>query len=373
MSASLGPFLTCFFMTIVLIAYMSFIIYFKKDILYEGMKFTFIVIVLIMGRMLIPFNFPFTITIGLTKILPRISRILFYHIGGTDIRPADILAVIWIVEAIKRLLRMFRKNQEFRRFLAPFRVKDISRYPEIKSLLEEYHAASMPVCIVSAPLSPKIVGVWKPILVIPELDLTEEELEFACRHELEHYKNHDLWLKLFVDLTACKQWFNPLVELLQDELILAFEMSNDNKVLKDSSKNQRMAYILGLIKVAKFQREGAEKQGLSFTLDKDKSLMRRTYFIAAEDFGKKRKRGLSIFLRYIIVVVMLVVAFVFVLESWGVDEATKIESFGYEQECYIIKTDSEYKLYVDGQYVISLSPIPEEFKNVPIIEEEDMK
>ena len=210
--------------------------------------------------------------------------------------------------------------------------------------------------------------------MIPELDLTAEELEFACRHELEHYKNHDLWLKLFVDLTACVQWFNHLVELLQDELVLAFEMSNDNKVLKDCSKDQRMAYVLGLIKVAKFQREGAEKQGLSFTLDKDKSLKRRTYFIAAEDFGKKRKRGLSIFLRYIIVVVMLVVAFVFVPEAERVDEAVRNETFGLrKQNCYIVKTDSEYKLYVDGEFVFSLSPIPEDFKDLPIIEEEDMR
>lgn len=42
-----------------------------------------------------------------------------------------------------------------------------------------------------------------------------------------------------------------------------------------------------------------------------------------------------------------------------------------ESNSYIIDTGTEYKLYVDGKYMFTLSPIPEDFKDLPIIEEDE--
>lgn len=370
MSVSLGPFIMCFLAVVVLTAYVSFIIYLKKDILYEGMRFAFGVIVLILIRMMVPFNFPFTITIGSTRILPPISRVLFYHIGGTNLRPADILMVVWVVEAARRLLKMYRENKEYRRFLAPFRVKNISDYPIIEKMLNEYGVPEMPVYVVTASISPELYGAWKTALIIPDYDLNPQEIEFVCRHELEHHKNHDLWLKMFVDLVVCIQWFNPFVYFLQRELILAYEMSNDNKVLEKCDDQQRTAYGLGLVKISKLQKNGSVKQrGLAFTKDNDRNIARRIQFVIDKEHGKPGMRGFSIFLRYIIVIVIFVVSLVFVPEAHRIDEKVKESTFGYEQDCYIIESDLEFKLYVDNEYVFSFSSIPVEFQNVPIIKE----
>ena len=62
-------------------------------------------------------------------------------------------------------------------------------------------------------ISPAVVGIRKPILVLPEYPFSENELYYVCLHEAEHCRNHDLWLRLLLDIVICTQWFNPLVYL----------------------------------------------------------------------------------------------------------------------------------------------------------------
>lgn len=376
MSFSPGPFITCFLTALILNVYILFIVHVKKDILYAGMRFTFSVIVLILLRMMIPLNFPFTVTIPFAEILPWINRILYYRIGGGNVKVCHVLVMIWLVEAVRRMFLNFRANREYRRFLAPFRVKDISEYPEVLELLKEYELSSLPVCIVPTPVSPELFGARNTVLVLPKDILSnKEELKFACRHELEHHKNHDLWLKLFVDVAFCIQWFNPLVHILQKELILAFEMVNDHEVMRGCTEQQRMDYVLSIIRISKMLEHSSVKQrGLSFTRWKDFNMKHRIEFLSAPDYGKTEKRGISIFLRYILVIAMLVVALVFVPEGYShkVTEAAGAVRIK-ENNSYLVKNNDGYKLYVDGNYLFTCSTIHEEFANLPIFDEEEVK
>ncbi len=43
--------------------------------------------------------------------------------------------------------------------------------------------------------SPLLLGLWRPRVILPEEDLPEERLEMMLRHELNHYRGRDLWLK----------------------------------------------------------------------------------------------------------------------------------------------------------------------------------
>lgn len=372
MSVSPGPFITCLITALVLNVYILFIIHVKKDILYEGMRFTFSVIVLILLRMMIPLNFPFTITIPFAGILPLVNRLLYYNVGGGNIQICHILVTVWVVEAVRRLLLMCSANREYRRFLAPFKVKNISDYPEVLELLKEYELSSLPVYMVPATVSPELFGAWNTVLVLPKDMLSKEELNFACRHELEHYRNHDLWLKLFVDLALCIQWFNPLVNLLQMELILAFEMSNDRKVLHGCTEKQRMNYVLSIVRISKMLKGSPVKQrGLSFTKLHDFNTKQRIHFLSSEEYGKTKRRGVSIFFRYILVIVMLVVSFVFVPEGYNDEGARAVGGISLgDDNSYLIKCKEGYQWYVDGVYMYTFSTIHEGFDDLPIFEEE---
>lgn len=375
MSISPGPFITCLLTALILNIYILFIIHVKKDILYEGMRFTFGVIVLILLRMMIPLNFPFTITIPFAEVLPRINIFLNYNIGNTDIKICHVLIILWLIEAVRRLICMGIGNRDYRRYLAPFLVKNISEYPDVLELLNEYHVSFMQVYMVPAAISPELFGARNTVLVLPKDMLSKEELLFACRHELEHYKNHDLWLKLFVDLTVCIQWFNPLVYILRQELILAFEMANDREVMRDCTELQRAEYMLFIIRLSKIiGKEEKRQKGLSFIKRNDFNLKQRVDFLSSKDYGKTKMRGASVLLRYVLVTVMLMVAFVFVPEGYipknlQDSEAVKV----HEDNSYLVECEEGYQLYINGSYLYTCSTIHDEFNDLPIIKEEEVE
>ena len=44
--------------------------------------------------------------------------------------------------------------------------------------------------------SPMLCGILKPMIVLPDLRLSDSSLMGILSHELTHYHRHDLWLKL---------------------------------------------------------------------------------------------------------------------------------------------------------------------------------
>ena len=43
--------------------------------------------------------------------------------------------------------------------------------------------------------TPMLVGLLRPQLILPELELSQEELEGVLSHELTHWRHRDLWIK----------------------------------------------------------------------------------------------------------------------------------------------------------------------------------
>ena len=375
MSVSLGPFLTCFVTVLVLTAYIYFIVHVKKDVLYGGMKLAFFVIALILIRMLIPFNFPFTITVSSTRILPAISRVLFRYIGDLGFGLAEILVCIWGIVALWRVIYFIATEIKIRKYLETFRVKDLKQCPNIYKALEMCGEPGFPVCIVPTKISPCITGLRKPVLVLPDLEFTDRELYYICRHELGHYKKHDLWLKLFLNLVTCIQWFNPVSRLLNRELTLAFELTNDSLVIKDCDERECLEYAECLVDLShKLDGENEEVLGIPFVKKKKSYLKIRIQYILEGKLKVSLENQFSQMVCYGIIVLMLIISFVFVPEAYKTTEAENEETFYVSKEnAYFIKCDEEYKLYVEGKYMCSLSPIPEEFEEVPIINEEDLK
>ena len=41
-----------------------------------------------------------------------------------------------------------------------------------------------------------IVGAVRPVLLLPEMEWTPQQLLMVFRHELVHYRRHDIWYKM---------------------------------------------------------------------------------------------------------------------------------------------------------------------------------
>lgn len=91
--------------------------------------------------------------------------------------------------------------------------------------------------------SPFMVGIFKPVLVLPARELTEEQLNNILRHEMTHFKRHDILYKWFAALVKCAHWFNPMVWYVIRQINTECEISCDAAVTLTMNKEEEMSYI----------------------------------------------------------------------------------------------------------------------------------
>lgn len=107
--------------------------------------------------------------------------------------------------------------------------------------------------------TPMLVGMPQAVLILPEIALDERELRLIFRHELIHYKRHDLFIKALALLANAIHWFNPAVYALRKDLDRYMEISCDERVVGGMPESERRFYgetILNLLKQTANQRAG---------------------------------------------------------------------------------------------------------------------
>lgn len=99
--------------------------------------------------------------------------------------------------------------------------------------------------------SPMMVGFFHPVILMPPIQLSEEELTLILRHELAHFKRHDLWYKAMILAATILHWFNPAVYLLARAASLQCEISCDALVLQNEDMQTRKQYGETIIAVVR--------------------------------------------------------------------------------------------------------------------------
>ncbi len=90
--------------------------------------------------------------------------------------------------------------------------------------------------------SPMLCGQFQPKIVLPRMELTEEEAAGILTHELIHCRRHDLWIQFFGLLVCTMHWFNPFVHLADRWMREEMELSCDEAVLTGHSVSERSVY-----------------------------------------------------------------------------------------------------------------------------------
>lgn len=98
---------------------------------------------------------------------------------------------------------------------------------------------------------PAIMGVWHPMLIVPERLLEEKDigqLRHVFTHELMHYRRKDLLVKLVLNILNAVYWFNPLVWVCFRAIERDMETACDAMVVEALGRRERKAYILTILK-----------------------------------------------------------------------------------------------------------------------------
>lgn len=97
--------------------------------------------------------------------------------------------------------------------------------------------------------SPMILGFFQPILLLPEKDYIEEDLQVIFSHELTHHKKKDLWYKLLLLLLRCVHWFNPMIYWMLQEVDNDLEIRCDEAVVQGKSVEERALYCEAILRI----------------------------------------------------------------------------------------------------------------------------
>lgn len=160
--------------------------------------------------------------------------------GGLTL--ALLLGSVWAVGALVVLGVRLARSLKLRSVLKDARDLDLSAVP-----------ASVKVKTSSSLLEPGLVGILKPVVLLPQglmARLSHGEIQSILAHELTHLKRRDNLTAVIHMLVEALFWFYPLVWLIGARLIAERERACDESVL--ARGHDREVYAGGILKVCKF-------------------------------------------------------------------------------------------------------------------------
>ncbi len=207
---------------------------------------------------------------------------------------SELLVAAWVAGAAVFLLSRFTGYFAFlhmvRRWSHP--VRELEAREVLQSQKEEMGIRHGLVFLRCKRISsPMMVGFFRPMLLLPETDYPEEELRLILKHELIHWKRHDVWYKLLLCLANAIHWFNPVIWLMVRRAEENTELVCDSEVVKGFGTDYRRRYgetILSSVRKSKIR--GATFS--TYFYGGAKTLKQR--FSNILDIGKKH-RGIAAF------------------------------------------------------------------------------
>ena len=221
--------------------------------------------------------------------------------------------------------------------------------------------------------TPAIYGIRQPIIILPSISYTKDELYYIFQHEMLHYKHKDFAFKLCMDFLLVIHWWNPLLTRFSfpimnqlQELLVDYELT---QTMRDEQKAQ---YMQTLTKTLRYSQETLTKpaellQGHISALADNytrESILQRIKYIVQQPEKRFSLLGatLSLFL--------FGASFTVVFEASYMNEKTDDNGnqiyYDIEGQTYYVKNGDSYDLYTQNKYVCTTSDILETFKGVPV-------
>lgn len=177
----------------------------------------------------------------------------------------DVLAVIWVLGALGslgyRLIGYVRFSRHIRRTGKPIELDGVPK--------------GLRVCKTSAAVSPMVMGMIRPTLILPETALTESRLPYVLRHELVHYRRGDIVWRWVAVLATSIHWFNPMVYVAAAQMQEACEISCDWCVVRSMEQAKRDDYMRVILEL--LAEAMAKKQILTTQMASEKKQLQRRF------------------------------------------------------------------------------------------------
>lgn len=336
-----------------LLIIISVIICNKKILINAGYKLIAIFLILTAVRFILPIQFPFVTNIPLPQGISKIIIEIFtprFTVSNFDISIYNLIILIWIVGIAVQTYRFIRTDRMIKRLIFTFG-RNVTNDPPYATILNDTYVYRLPIRIfeVTGISTPFLYGFSKPYILVPsEQHISPQTLMYILKHEISHYKHHDLWLKFGVQLLNIVYWWNPFTSLLNKQVGLVIEMRIDDNITVMDEKDA-FAYLQSLCNMAEYQDTVLNHKManvVSFTHHNETDLTRRFHMLMER--GRKKNYRINILLTFIIVCIYII-SYVFILEArYFLPETDTIFRMN-TSDCYAVDNgNGTYDIYLSN-------------------------
>ncbi|MGI6060652.1 MAG: M56 family metallopeptidase [Blautia sp.] len=271
-------------------------------------------------RMLLPFDIGIGKAIQMPQIFNDIYKlIVLKELSFVTIKfsVADFFVYIWfsiggykIIQFINQYCKVI-KNIDFSDEINSLQVKDvlynIEKRFKRKMSISLFESNSVQV--------PMAVGIIKKRIIIPKREYTDNQIYNILLHEMTHFHNYDLHIKLLGKICCCVFWWNPLSYLIFKDMNQFLEIRCDLSAVRFMSNMEKADYLKTIVSVLQNVNKKNYTPNYSIaTLDGgalEKDLLER-FTIISKSGDIKRVKNFKIIMIMICFILLNVVSYNFI-------------------------------------------------------------
>lgn len=292
-------------------------------------------------RLFTPVDLKPAIVIPSRYLLPAVQSALQFNIPVLNISVGIVLLIVWGCGTVGFILRdilVELRSYRIRRNYITIEDKRIKKLAA--SFGSEY------VVKVSPDVKePYVAGIFRPTIYLPNITLTDDDLRFILRHEVQHVLSHDGLKKLLFLTIEALFWWNPIAHITMSEIDAILEFQCDAKItygLDDKAVYEYMRTLLSVMK--QIGSAGEPKGACTVHFAGDPPVIKQRFEVMLNR-DKRKAKGARWLLCCAIVVGFLLSYMVIIQPRF---EMPKGEIDGYVS----VTSDNAYILFDGGEYYL---------------------
>lgn len=356
--------------------FVVFLYYYLRDvnrISQIGVKSILIIIGIIIIRLIFPFEFTFTNTLASKYIMTIVLGVLHtpvVYIFNQTVTVLHITFLIWLAGIVFSAISSVKTRIYFNRVVRQLPELENDMVNEVlQKIVQEYKKpVSFRVIYSDLIPTPVLYNFSSPTIIVPKLDLTYQEWHFVLTHEVSHYYNRDLQIKLLMELLRILYWWNPFIYLLNYQIDKLLEFRADQKVIQDMNDCEKVEYLDCLLKVAKGFSSKTRNYCSVYFNNESPSVLTQRFHLILNSYKKSKNNLVPNLLLAISFSLIVYFSYFVVFEPYSIppkDETETIELLD-DSSYLVINPDVGYDVYINDTYFASVTEINDSFAHLKI-------